>query len=96
MAPDFETALKIATETHYAKFFVKTPTPDETLAAAEKAFKKAMFQHAKAFTIGEIFNVGAPLAFMMLKEAEVHNLIAASAGVEADVSTENIQSQMLL
>lgn len=96
IAPDFETALKVASETHYGKFFVKTPSPDETLATAEKAFKKAVFQHAKAFTIGEIFNVGAPLAFMMLKEAEVHNLVAASAGVESGVSMEYIQSQMLL
>ncbi len=96
MAPDFESAAKAASETSYGKFFVKAASPDETLAAAEKAFKKAVFLHAKAYTIGEIFNVGAPLAFMMLKEAEVHNLIAASAGIEGEVSTENIQGQMLL
>jgi vacuolar-type H+-ATPase subunit C/Vma6 len=96
MAADFESALKVASETFYGKLFVKGQSPEETLAGAEKAFKKAVFQHAKACTIGEIFNVGAPLAFMMLKEAEVRNLIAASAGVEGGVSMEYIQSQMLL
>ena len=96
MAPDFESALKVASETFYGKFFIKAPSPEDTLAAAEKAIKKAVFQHAKTATIGEIFNVGAPLAFMTLKEAEVHNLIAASAGVEGAVSVENIQSQMML
>ena len=96
VAPDFESAAKAASETTYGKFFVKAPSPAETLAAAEKAFRKALFLHAKAFTIGEIFNVGAPLAFMMLKEAEVRNLIAASAGVDGGVSMEYIQSQMLL
>jgi vacuolar-type H+-ATPase subunit C/Vma6 len=96
MAPDFESALKVASETHYGKFFTKAPTPEETLAAAEKAFRKGVFTHAKVATIGEIFNIGAPLAFMMLKEAEVRNLIAASAGVEGGVGTEYILSQMLL
>lgn len=96
MAADFESALKIASETFYGKLFAKASTPDDTLAAAEKAIKKAEYQHAKVATIGEIFNVGAPLAFMMLKEAEVRNLIAASAGVEGGVSTDFIQSQMLL
>jgi vacuolar-type H+-ATPase subunit C/Vma6 len=96
MAAEFESALKVAQDTFYGKFFTKGQNPQETIANAEKAFKKAVFQHAKAATIGEIFNVGAPLAFMMLKEAEVHNLIAASAGVEGGVNMEYIQNQMLL
>jgi len=96
MTPDFESALKVASETFYGKLFAKAPTPEETLANAEKAVKRAVFQYAKAATIGEIFNVGAPLAFMMLKEAEARNLIAAAAGIEGAVSLDFIQSQMLL
>ncbi len=96
MAADFDSAFKVASETFYGKFIAKAQSPEDTLAATEKAFKKAMFQHAKVCTIGEIFNVGAPLAFMMIKEAEVRNLIAASAGVEGGVNMEYIQSQMLL
>src|SRR5208283_1633714 len=95
-APDFESALKIASETSYGKFFIKAPTPEDSLAAAEKAVKRAVFLHARGVTVLEIFNAGAPLTFMMLKEAEVRNLIAASAGVEGGVNTEYIQSQMLL
>jgi vacuolar-type H+-ATPase subunit C/Vma6 len=95
-APDFESAIKAASETFYGKFFNKTSTPEETLATAEKAFKKAIFQHAKASTIGEIFNVGGPLAFMMLKEAEVRNLVAASSGIDGGVGGELILSRMLL
>ncbi|MGA2682352.1 MAG: V-type ATPase subunit [Candidatus Bathyarchaeia archaeon] len=96
MAPDFESATKVASETYYGKFFAKTSSPDETLAAAEKAFKRVVFQHAKAFTISELFNVGGALAFMTLKEAEVRNLIAASVGVEGGINTEHILGQMLL
>jgi len=96
ISPDFESALKVASETFYGKFFIKAPTPEETLATAEKAIKKTVSQHAKTATIGEIFNVGAPLAFMFLKEAEVHNLVAVSAGVEGSVGAEGIQDQMLL
>jgi len=95
-AADFESALKIALESYYAKFFVKAQNPEETVANAEKAFKRAVFQHAKASRIGEIFNIGAPLAFMTQKEAEVHNLIATSSGVEAAVNPEEILGQLLL
>ena len=93
---DFESALKIILESHYAKFFVKAQSPEETIANAEKAFKKAVFQHAKVNRISDNFNIGAPLAFMTQKEAEVHNLIALSAGVEAAVNPEEIQGQLLL
>jgi vacuolar-type H+-ATPase subunit C/Vma6 len=95
MAADFESALKIASATSYVKFFARAQSPEETIASAEKASNRAMFQHAKVSTISEIFNIGAPLAFMMLKEAEVHNLIASSAGVEASLTTDQIQGQML-
>jgi vacuolar-type H+-ATPase subunit C/Vma6 len=95
-AADFESALKIASGTNYGKFFAKAQGPEETIAGAEKAFDRAMFQHAKVSTISEIFNVGAPLAFMMLKEAEVHNLIAISAGVEASLTADQIQEHVLL
>ena len=40
-APDFESALKVASETFYGKFFAKAPTPEETLAAAEKACQES-------------------------------------------------------
>ena len=95
-ATDFESALKIAFESHYAGFFAKAQSPEETVANAEKAFKKAVLQHAKASKIPEIFNIGAPLAFMTQKEAEVHNLTALSSGVEAEIKPEDIQHQLLL
>jgi vacuolar-type H+-ATPase subunit C/Vma6 len=95
-ATDFESALKIAFESHYAGFFAKAQSPEETVANAEKAFKKAVLQHAKASKIPEIFNIGAPLAFMTQKEAEVHNLTALSLGVEAEIKPEDIQHQLLL
>lgn len=95
-ATDFESALKIAFESHYAGFFAKAQSPEETVANAEKAFKKAILQHAKASKIPEIFNIGAPLAFMTQKEAEVHNLTALSLGVEAEIKPEDIQHQLLL
>jgi vacuolar-type H+-ATPase subunit C/Vma6 len=94
MAPDFESAFKIGFESYYGKFFTKVQIPEEAIANAERVFRRAMFQHAKVSTIPEIFNIGAPLAFMILKEAEVHNLIASSSGVEAGVNPEGILNQM--
>ncbi len=95
-AADFESALKIAFDSHYTGFFAKAQSPEETVANAEKAFKKAALQHAKASKIPEIFNIGAPLAFMTQKEAEVHTLTALSSGVEAAIKPEDIQRQLLL
>ena len=82
-AVDFEAALKIVLDSYYAKFFVKAQNPEETIANAGKAFKKAVFQHAKSSAISETFNIGSPLAFMTQKEAEVFNLTVLSLGVDS-------------
>jgi V/A-type H+-transporting ATPase subunit C len=95
-AIDFEAALKIVLDSYYAKFFVKSQTPEETIATAEEAFKKAVLQHAKSCAISEAFNIGSPLAFMTQKEAEVHNLTVLSLGVDATMKPEEIRSQLLL
>ena len=95
-AVDFDSALKIVLESYYAKFFVKSQNPDETIANAGRAFKKAILQHAKTSTISESFNIGLPLAFMTLKEAEVFNLTALSLSVSSEMKHEDIRSQLLL
>jgi vacuolar-type H+-ATPase subunit C/Vma6 len=95
-APDFDSAHKITLETHYARFFTKAQSPEETMANAEKALSKALFLHAKETRFTEIFNIGAVLAFLTQKEAEVHNLTAISLGVEAGLKSEDIQRRLLL
>jgi V/A-type H+/Na+-transporting ATPase subunit C len=95
-AVDFEAALKIVLDSYYAKFFGKAPTPEETIANAGKAFRKAVFQHAKASAISETFNIGSPLAFLTQKEAEVYNLTVLSLGVDAAMKPEEIRNQLLI
>ena len=95
-ADDFDSALKIAQQTQYGRFFVKMPTPEETIANAESTFKKAVFSHAKESRLTELFNVGAALAFMTQKSVEVNNLTVASLGVESALEPQDIQRQMLL
>lgn len=96
LADDFDSTLKIVLDSYYAKFFVKAQNPEETIANAGKAFKKAVFQHAKASLISETFNIGAPLAFMTQKEAEVFNLTALSLSVSSEMKHEDIRNQLLL
>ncbi|HYA77479.1 MAG TPA: V-type ATPase subunit [Verrucomicrobiae bacterium] len=95
-ATDFESALKIALDSHYAGFFAKAQSPAEIIANAEKAFKKAVFQHAKASIVPEHFNIGVPLAFLTQKEAEVYNLTALSSCKEASIKPDDLQLQLLL
>jgi vacuolar-type H+-ATPase subunit C/Vma6 len=95
-AADFESALKIVFESYYAKFFTKATDAGETIASAEKAFFKAVFQRAKASVIREIFNIGSALCFMTQKKVEVLNLAALSLGVEASMKPEDIQLQLLV
>jgi len=95
-APDFESAFKIVLDSYYAKFFVKGQSPEETIANAGKAFRKAVFQHAKSSAISETFNIGSPLAFMTQKEAEVFNLTVLSLSVSSEMTHENIRNQLLL
>jgi V/A-type H+-transporting ATPase subunit C len=93
---DFESALKIVLKSCYAKFFRKATDSEETIAGAEKAFSKAMFQKAKASVITEIFNIGSALSFMTQKKVEVQNLTALSLGLEASIKPEDIQLQLLV
>jgi vacuolar-type H+-ATPase subunit C/Vma6 len=95
-AIDFESALKVALDSYYSGFFVRAQNSEETIANAEKTFKKSLFQHAKTSVISENFNIGAPLSFMIRKEAEVYNLIATSSGVEAEIKPEELQHLLLL
>jgi vacuolar-type H+-ATPase subunit C/Vma6 len=92
---DFEAAHKIVLESYYSKFFIKAQTPEETIATAEKAFKKAVVQHAKSSAISETFNIGSPLAFMTQKEVEVYNLTVLSLGVDGAMKPEEIRNQLL-
>lgn len=93
-AIDFDAALNICLKSPYAKLFSKAQSPEEIIANAERALKTAMFNHAKTSIILEIFNIGAPLSFMTLKEAEVRNLVALSAGLEGDLGSEEIRSKL--
>lgn len=94
-AIDFDATLKIALETDYGKFFSKGQEPHEMLSNAEKAFRKAVFQHAEASTITDTFNIGLPLAFMTQKEVEVRNLVAVTLGVEASMKPEAVRNLIL-
>jgi vacuolar-type H+-ATPase subunit C/Vma6 len=96
VAVDFEAALKIVLETQYGKYFVKAQTPQDTIANAEKAFRKALFQVAKKHVVTENFNIAAPLSFMKQKEVEVFNLTALSVGIEAAMKPNDIRSQLLI
>jgi vacuolar-type H+-ATPase subunit C/Vma6 len=95
-ADDFYSALKIVLNSYYGKYFAGAQRPEETIAIAEKAFKKALFQHAKASVISEIFNIGAPLAFMTQKEIEVFNIIALSLNVTQEMKVEDIRTEVLI
>jgi vacuolar-type H+-ATPase subunit C/Vma6 len=83
-AIDYDTALKIiTTTTEYKTYFTPTNTPEETIATAEKTFKNTITQHAKSRALIDIFNIGAPLSFITLKETNIHNLIVSALNIDA-------------
>jgi vacuolar-type H+-ATPase subunit C/Vma6 len=95
-APDLGSTLSLVQKTYYGKFFAKAANPEETVAEAERTFKKAVFHHSLDRRVSETFNVGAPLAFMKQKEVETHNLATISLGVDAKVRAEDIYRLLLL
>jgi vacuolar-type H+-ATPase subunit C/Vma6 len=87
-AIDYDTALKtIASSTEYKNYFTQTSTPEETISTAEKAFKTAIIQHAKSRALMDTFNIGAPLSFITLKEANIHNLTSAALNIDNNTKT---------
>ncbi len=96
LAPNFESSLNIALKSSYGTFFANAPTPEEAIARAERSFRKTVFEYARGCKIFELFNVGAPLAFMVQKSAEIFNLAALSLGIEAGLKPETIGTQLLI
>jgi len=96
MANDFESALDIVKQSYYNKFFVKAEIPEEIVSAAEKAFRKAIFEHAKKTKIGDLFNIGVVLGFMVQKEVEAYTLTAISLGIEYGWKSDDILRLLLL
>lgn len=95
-ALNFATAFKIVKGSHYTAFFELAETAEETVANAEQAFQRALLMHAQKTQIREVFNISSTLGFITQKEAEVHNLVAATLGVEAGMTSEDIQNQLWL
>jgi vacuolar-type H+-ATPase subunit C/Vma6 len=90
MSNDFESAFNIVKQSCYSRFFVKADTSEETVSEAEKAFRKALLAYAKKMKVGELFNVGVILGFMVQKEFEVYNLTATSLGIEYNWKSDDI------
>jgi vacuolar-type H+-ATPase subunit C/Vma6 len=90
MADDFGSAFDVIEESYYKKLIVKAETPEETVSAAEKAFKMDLFEHAKRTIIGDPFNIGTPLALLIRKEIELANLTAISLGIEYNWKKDEI------
>jgi vacuolar-type H+-ATPase subunit C/Vma6 len=95
-AIDFEATLKLVLESSYGKYFVMAPDPHDTIANAEKTFTKALLEHAKASRVIDTFNIGLPLGFLTIKKAEVHNLVAASLGIESGMNPEAIRNLLII
>jgi vacuolar-type H+-ATPase subunit C/Vma6 len=81
-AIDYDTALKIVTTTEYKTYFTPANTPEETISTAEKALKNAITHHAKSRVLLDVFNIGAPLSFITLKEANIHSLTVSALNID--------------
>jgi V/A-type H+-transporting ATPase subunit C len=79
---DFNSAFAIVLKSSYGKFFTKTRSPNESISMAEKLFRKTLYEHAQKSHITEEFNIGLPLSFIYLKEAEVRDLVRLCVSLE--------------
>jgi len=95
MTDDFESAFKIIKQSYYKKLFVSAETPEETISAAEKSFRRDIFEYRQKTKIGDPFNVGTPIAFIVKKEIEVYNLTAISLGIEYAWKKDDISGLLL-
>ena len=84
-AIDYETALKIIATTEYKTYFLPASTPEETISTAEKTLKNTIVQHAQSRALIDVFNIGAPLSFITLKEANIHSLIVSAINIDNNV-----------
>ena len=95
MSENFESALNIIKQSYYKKLFAEAETPEETLSAAEKAFRRDVLQQVKKTEFGDPFNIGSQIAFVVKKEMELYNLTAISLGIEYGKKKADIMSWLL-
>jgi V/A-type H+/Na+-transporting ATPase subunit C len=95
-ADSFESALNLVLKTPYGNLFTNGKNHEEIIAAGERAFRNSVFTNALKKRVAEVFNIGLPLAFMIQKETEIHNLNIISLGIETELSPEKIQSKLIL
>jgi vacuolar-type H+-ATPase subunit C/Vma6 len=93
---DFDSALNVIEQSYYKRLIIRAETPEETVFAAEKAFRKDLFEHAKKTIIGDPFNIGTPIAFLVQKEIESANLTAISLGIEYNWKKDDISHLLLV
>jgi len=96
MAEDFKSAMEVVEQTHYKKLFTKAETPEKTISVAEKALKREIFEHAQTTKIGDPFNVGSVMAFIMRKEIELYNLTMISLGTEYKWKKDELLNRLFL
>jgi vacuolar-type H+-ATPase subunit C/Vma6 len=95
LASDFDSTLLTAQKIYGKTIFAKMETPEETVANAEKGFRKELVNHAYSSIIQENFSIEAPLALMVQKEAETRNLEAIALGIESAHKPEDIESTII-
>jgi V/A-type H+-transporting ATPase subunit C len=95
-AVNFEAAHKVVLNSYYAKYFPKEDAPEETLAKAERGFRRTVLEHAQNSRIRNFFNIGTPLAYMTQKEAEANNLRTLALGVDAAMKPDAVWAQLFL
>lgn len=93
-APDYDETLKIIKTTPYKTYFTSANTP-ELVSIAEKAFKEAVLHHAKSRALLDVFNIGAALSFITLKEADIYNLNLLALSIDASLKPEEIKNKLL-
>jgi vacuolar-type H+-ATPase subunit C/Vma6 len=96
MAEDFKSALEVVEQTRYKKLLTKAESPEKTVSDAEKALKREIFEHAQTTKIGDPFNVGSVMAFIMRKEIELYNLTMISLGTEYKWEKDDILDRLFL
>jgi vacuolar-type H+-ATPase subunit C/Vma6 len=95
-ASDYEVAHNIVMQTPFGQYFPKTASAEETIANAETALRKALTEHAEHARVFEIFNIGLPLSFLILKQTEATNLTTISIGIESKLAPEEIARRLFL
>ncbi len=96
LTESLESCFRILKTTYYKFLISEEMKSEEDIEKLERNFQRYLFNIAKSKAIKTPLTMGETLAYIKLKEAEIHNIMTILFGIENGIKPSRIQEMLFL